>query len=396
MNIHCKYDELVSPRDLKDHPKNRNKHPKEQIERLAKLYEYHGIRHPIIVSRLSGHIVAGHGRKQAAVKAKVKEVPVVYQDFADETAEYAFIQADNAIALWSELDLSGINYDVPDLGPDFDIDFLGIKNFEIDPADKLDPQCDEDEVPEARPEPKVVRGEVYILGNHRLMCGDSTAITDVEKLMDGKKVDMVFTDPPYGVKEKTNRKSSGRGAIAENQDFRPVLGDENTDVAIESFNLVTTLESKTVIFWGANYYANSIPEVSSWIIWDKRNGVKSDDNADCEMAWCNNKKPARLFSHLWKGAIRSSEKNEKKVHPTQKPIVLAEWCFENYGNPSSVLDLFGGSGSTLIACEKTGRSSYLMELDPIYCGVILDRWQKFTGKKAHREDGVAWDEIKGE
>ena len=133
MNIYCKYDDLVSPIALKEHPKNRNKHSKEQIDRLAKLYDYHGIRHPIIVSKLSGYIVAGHGRREAAIKAKVKEMPVVYQDFDSEEAEYAFIQADNAIALWAELDLSGINADIADLGPDFDIDLLGIKNFEIDP-----------------------------------------------------------------------------------------------------------------------------------------------------------------------------------------------------------------------------------------------------------------------
>lgn len=136
MNIHCKHDELLDPKKLKPHPKNRNKHSSDQIERLGKLYEYHGIRHPIIVSNRSGYIVAGHGRREAAIKAKVKEMPVVYQDFDSEEAEYAFIQADNAIALWAELDLSGINADIADLGPDFDIDLLGIKDFTIDPADK--------------------------------------------------------------------------------------------------------------------------------------------------------------------------------------------------------------------------------------------------------------------
>ena len=133
MNIHCKYDSLEDPKALKEHPKNRNKHSKDQIDRLAKLYEYHGIRHPIIVSRRSGFIVAGHGRKLAAIMAKVDEVPVVYQDFNSDEAEYAFIQADNAIALWAELDLSGINSDLTDLGPDFDLDMLGIENFTLDP-----------------------------------------------------------------------------------------------------------------------------------------------------------------------------------------------------------------------------------------------------------------------
>lgn len=138
ISIHCKYDELVDPKTLKDHPKNRNKHSQDQIDRLAKLYTYHGVRHPIIVSKESGFIVAGHGRKAASLKAKLKRVPIVYQSFLSDDHEYAFIQADNAIAAWAELDLSGINADLPDLGPDFDIDLLGIKNFSLDFSEKLD------------------------------------------------------------------------------------------------------------------------------------------------------------------------------------------------------------------------------------------------------------------
>ena len=134
--IHCKYDELVNPSKLKNHPKNRNKHGQDQIDRLAELYKYHGIRHPIIVSNLSKCIVAGHGRKLAAIRAGITEMPVVYQDFESSEAEYAFIQADNAIALWAELDLAGINADIGDLGPDFDINMLGIQDFTLEPADK--------------------------------------------------------------------------------------------------------------------------------------------------------------------------------------------------------------------------------------------------------------------
>jgi hypothetical protein len=142
--IHCRYDRMIPIHELKDHPKNRNKHSDEQIERLAKLYEYHGIRHPIIISELSGCIVAGHGRKLAGKKAGFDSMPVVYQKFADETAEYAFIQADNAIASWAELDLAGINADLPDLGPDFDLEMLGIKSFEIDPPN-FEPGTEEDQ-----------------------------------------------------------------------------------------------------------------------------------------------------------------------------------------------------------------------------------------------------------
>lgn len=136
IKIHCKYDELIDPKKLNDHPKNRNGHGDDQIERLAELYKYHGIRHPIIVSNLSGNIAAGHGRKLAAIRAGIKEFPVVYQEFDSAEAEYAFMVADNAIPLWAELKLSGINMDLADMGPDFDIDMLGIKNFTLDMSEK--------------------------------------------------------------------------------------------------------------------------------------------------------------------------------------------------------------------------------------------------------------------
>lgn len=146
VKLHCKFDELVDPKSLEDHPKNRNKHGNDQIERLAKLYEYHGIRHPIIVSQRTGFIVAGHGRKLAAIRAGIKEFPVVYQDFDSDDQEYAFIQSDNAVALWADLDLSGINSDLPDLGPDFNIDMLGIKNFTLDMNEKeFDPDFEDDD-----------------------------------------------------------------------------------------------------------------------------------------------------------------------------------------------------------------------------------------------------------
>lgn len=145
VTIHCKYDELIDPKKLKNHPKNRNKHGQDQIERLAELYKYHGIRHPIIVSNLTGLIVAGHGRKLAALRAGLKEMPVVYQDFDSSEAEYAFIQSDNAIAEWSDLDLGAINTDLADLGPDFDIDMLGIKNFTLDLEQaEFDPDSDDE------------------------------------------------------------------------------------------------------------------------------------------------------------------------------------------------------------------------------------------------------------
>lgn len=138
MIIHCPHDRLVSVKELKAHPQNRNQHPKDQIERLAKILDYQGWRYPIKVSKRSGFITSGHGRLEAAKHLKLKEVPVSFQDYTDEAQEYADLQADNAIASWSELDLSAINMDIGDLGPDFDIDLLGIKDFLVEPAEKTE------------------------------------------------------------------------------------------------------------------------------------------------------------------------------------------------------------------------------------------------------------------
>lgn len=146
IKIHCKYDKLEKLSDLKEHPKNRNKHGNDQIERLAHLYKAHGVRHPIIVSKLSGLICAGHGRRLGAIRAGMKEFPVVYQDFESAQAEYAFLQSDNSIALWADLDIKGIGEDILDFGPEFNFDDLGIKNFVLDFSEKgFDPSDDEND-----------------------------------------------------------------------------------------------------------------------------------------------------------------------------------------------------------------------------------------------------------
>jgi site-specific DNA-methyltransferase (adenine-specific)/modification methylase len=204
--------------------------------------------------------------------------------------------------------------------------------------------------------------------------------------MNGEKADLVYTDPPYGISYKS---PSGKG-LTSRGDYAIIKGDDKPFDPSCLFSY-----SEKIITWGANHYANQLPNSASWLVWDKRDGDAINNNSDCELAWCSDGGSARLFHHKWNGMIKASEKKEKRVHPTQKPIALHEWVFEVSEAEKNILDLFGGSGSTLIACEKTDRKCFMMELDPLYCGVILDRWQKFTGKKAHREDGVAWDEIKG-
>jgi len=200
--------------------------------------------------------------------------------------------------------------------------------------------------------------------SHYVMCGDSTKIEDVEKLMDGKKADMVFTDPPYGMNAVSNS-----GVLKETYKT-DIMGDETTDVAIDTFNLCLTLDIDKQVWWGANYYSNILPPSPCWLVWDKNNG--GSDQMDCELAWTNLKGVTRQFT-------QASEKTNR-VHPTQKPVGLAGWVLKNYGG-DIVLDLFLGSGSTLIACEQTNRICYGMEIDPKYIDVIRKRYAKFINSE---------------
>jgi len=369
-------------------PANTRKHPESNMAAIKGSLAKFGQQKPIVIDK-NNVVIAGNGTLAAAMALGWKMIKSVRTNLEGPEA-IAFALADNRAAELAEWDLEplsktlqglkDIDFDLAAIG--FDDDFMTAHTPEVINEGLTDP----DEIPE-NVETRCKPGDLWMLGNHRLLCGDSTNVQHVERLMNGEKADMVFTDPPYGVNERTMRKSAGRGKLAEGHDFRPVIGDDSADTAIAAFNLCSGLGING-IWWGANYFAHSVPEVSSWLIWDKRNGVPSDDNADCEMAWVWNKKPARIFSHLWRGCIRASEKSESKVHPTQKPIALAEWCFQNYGNPKSVLDLFLGSGSTLIACEKTNRKCYGCEIDAHYCSVIIERWERFTGKKAELHSNV--------
>lgn len=388
MKIHCLYDKLVPLKDLKYHPKNRNKHSTEQIERLAKIIEYQGWRYPIKISKKSGFVTSGHGRAAAAIFLKYKTVPVNFQDYETEDQEYADVQSDNAIASWAELDMAGINSDLADFDPSFDLDLLGIKDFVLEPADKYADQ-DADNIPETKQNELGVKlGDLFQLGEHRLLCGDSTVLENVERLMDGKKADMVFTDPPYGMDldtDYTKMPTSPNGArplkhkkiIGDSEDFDPRF----ISIVQEMFDYC-----ENMVLFGADYYAEHIKNkrAGSWYVWDKRVTENFDRmiGSAFELAWSKKKRKREICR--CNNTLYSGETDAKnKVHPTQKPVKLIEWFFERMEGVI-VADLFIGSGSTLIACEKTNRKCYGMEIDPHYCSVIIKRWETFSGKKAKK------------
>jgi 16S rRNA G966 N2-methylase RsmD len=365
--------------------KNSRTHSPEQVGQIAASIKEFGFRNPILVDGVG--IIAGHGRLMAAQKLGLDKVPTIDCSDMTDSQKKAYIIADNKLALNAGWDNAMLTIELQDLeDKGFDLTILGFDDKELNAL--LDPEIvegltDEDAVPDVPEEPKTQLDDIYILGNHRLMCGDSTSIDAVEKLMDGQKVDMVFTDPPYGMNAVSkDGKVGGSTKNAKAKTYKPVLGDEDTTVARDVCNLIFTIEIPKIIIWGGNYFTDFLPPTPCWLVWDKQR-PEGLTFADGEMAWTNFTTPLKFIRHRWDGYHRASERNQDRVHPTQKPAFLAEWCFKEYGNPKDiVLDLFGGSGSTLIACEKTDRSCLMMEFDPFYCDVIVKRWEDFTGKKA--------------
>jgi len=388
--------EQIGVGDLIPYINNSRTHSDEQVMQVASSIKEFGFTNPILIDG-DGGIIAGHGRLMAAKKLGLDEVPCIRLGHLTEAQRKAYVIADNQLALNSGWDLDVLKVEMERLEElDFNIDLLGFDDDFLssllveEPSEGL---TDEDAVPEAPETPVSVIGDVWVLGNHRLMCGDSTSVDAVDKLINGAVIDLVHTDPPYGIEEKGDR--SKRGGLAKGSNLKD-FDDSSTDAAKESFALCAAMGIQRQVWWGGNYYAHALPETANWLVWDKRvEENQKDFNSDCELAWVKSKwSSVRIFRHLWKGMIKASEHGSKRVHPTQKPVALVEWVFEYYKDISTVLDLFGGSGSTLIGAEKQNKNCYMMEFEPHYCDVIIKRWQEFTGKQAiHEATGEAYKEL---
>ena len=381
------------------------------VDRVAAAIREFGFRVPIL-AKSDKTIVDGHLRLKAAKKLGLEEVPVLLCDDMTDIQVRAFRLSVNKVSEFADWDDEMLRVELDALGVDgFDLELTGFSLDEIaDLQIEEVPEglTDEDAVPEAPDEPLTVEGDVWVLGNHRLMCGDSTSIDAVEKLMDGHKPDMVFTDPPYGIAIVQNNQIGGGGAFGTGKaekkggkeikanKYAPVAGDESTDVAIQAIQVIKTLGAKVEIIWGGNYYAEELGNSNCWVVWDKETGANTF--ADAELAWTNQETKVRIFQHRWSGICKASEHGEKRLHPTQKPVALAQWCLEIYGSEcDSVIDLFGGAGFTLIACESMNKKSYTMELSPACCDVIINRYLDFTGKNAILETtGQSFQEVSDE
>jgi DNA modification methylase len=394
--IECSYKKLVALPELVPNPDNPNKHNKKQIDLLAKLINFQGVRHPIIVSERSGFIVAGHARLAAAQKLGLETFPVDYQAFESEAQEYAFMVSDNKIPELAEHD-DNMMIDKLREFPDLDLDLTGIPDLTIDePKPAL---TDEDSVPD-NVETICKPGDLWILGEHRLLCGDATNIQHVERLMDGEKTDIGFTSPPYNANKNAGgliEKKYARSDDAMNDDDFEELLTSATDLSIQfsrfSFiNIQMLSHNKMPLFNWQTKFKNRIKDI---LIWVKNIAPpqinKGTFNSKWEYVFCfSDESPnSRAFPCKWHGKhfnvieTENASRNEfAKIHRATFPVSFPLWIIEKMDFAKSVLDLFGGSGSTLIACEKTNRKCYMMEIDPHYCDVIINRWQDYTGKKA--------------
>jgi len=361
----------VSTDSLVPYARNSRTHSDEQVTKIAASIKEFGFLNPIIVDGESG-IIAGHGRVMAAKKLGLDTLPVIEASHLTDAQRRAYVIADNRLALDAGWDDEMLRVEFADLeGDGFDLTLTGFTLEEIDalnPDEVEEGLTDEDAVPEVPEEPVTVEGDVWVLGNHRLMCGDSTSIDAVETLMDGAKPDLIHTDPPYGMNAVT------KSSVLKENYGTDIMGDDTPDVAKYAFALIYGLyPDAKQIWWGANYYCSAMPDSECWLVWDKNNG--SSDQTDCELAWANFRSVVRQFT------MASEKKN--RVHPTQKPVALMEWIIKRFNlSASKIADFFGGSGSTLIAAEKHGLQGFVMEFDPKFADVIINRWQDFTGKEA--------------
>jgi DNA modification methylase len=382
--------------------RNSRTHSDEQVAQIAASIKEFGWTNPILVDGEAG-IIAGHGRLAAARKLGMKKIPVIELSHLSPTQKKALIIADNKLALNAGWDNDMLALEFEELEIEgFD---LALTGFGEDERDALKPEqvteglTDEDAVPDVPVEPKTRLGDIYQLGNHRLMCGDSTSVDAIDRLMAGGKADMVFTDPPYGMKLNTdysNIKGSAKAKIKNvgGKKYDKIIGDHE-DFTPELISTVFSAFSYVdeIFLWGADYYAELLTEKNegSWIVWDKRGSEDADKivGSCFELCWSKQKHKRDIARVKWMGAFGHADARNR-VHPSQKPLALCDWFFSKWGKSGDiVVDLYGGSGSTLIACEKTNRNARIMELDSKYCDVIVKRWEDFTGKKAELINGSA-------
>lgn len=386
--------------------RNSRTHSEEQVAQIAGSIREFGFTNPVLIDS-EGTIVAGHGRVMAARKLGLDSVPCLRLGHLTPTQIRAYVIADNKLALNAGWDEQLLKTEIESLkGEGFDIDLIGFSEEELDGLLKIETvegNTDPDEVPEPPEEPITKSGDVWILGKHRLMCEDSTNLSAVERLMDGEKADMVFTDPPYGVAYEGGHNVKKRQQIKNDA----LEGENLTGLFYNALSVALKVTNDHAAFYVWYASGKSVETFAAFsdlplklraiIQWYKVSSglgaFMSQYIPNCEpcIYAFKNKSTPQWFGPTNEKTVWEVKKEARNdFHPTQKPVELPERAITNSSKKGQIiLDLFGGSGSTLIACENTGRQARLMELDPSYCDVIVKRWEDFTGKKAVLESANA-------
>lgn len=382
--------EYVDIDSIKPYKNNAKLHPKEQIEQIKKSIEQFGMDDPIGIWQ--DEIVEGHGRLIACKELGYTEVPIIRLDHLTDEERKAYTLAHNKLTMNSDFDLDILQEELDS----FDTIDMSDFGFDLDLDIDEEQEIIEDEIPEVPEEPKAKLGDIYQLGNHRLMCGDSTKEEDVAKLMNGVKADMVFTDPPYDMN------MGGQGCFKSSMDnckqridniinFDPYVISYLANMDIPTYYICTSKD-------GVPKYMDIFKEHNfNILVWCKTNPVPFTAGTflpDIEYImyfskkgkkiWNNSLKPTDTYKKYYiSEKLQGREDAGEDLHPTMKPLELISNKIRISSNENGiVLDIFGGSGSTLIACEQLNRKCYMMELDPHYIDVIIQRWENFTGEKA--------------
>lgn len=354
-------------------------------------------------------VLGGNMRLKACKEAGIKEVAIIKADDLTDEQQKQFIIKDNVgFGEWDWEDLAN-NWDAEQL-TDWGLDIPDFK------PEVIEAEEDDFAVPDGGIETDIVLGDLFEIGEHRLLCGDSTDSDQVAKLMNGEKADMVFTDPPYGMKlnaDYSGAKSSlsffGEKGVKSGKKYDNVIGDHD-DFTPELINTIFACfnDCKEIFIWGADYFAELLPNKNdgSWIVWDKRANGNDDLDADkssdkmygstFELCWSKNKHKRDIARVKWAGIFGTEKEfDHKRHHPTQKPSLLPQWFFNKWGKENdTIADLFLGSGSTMVASHQLKRKCYGMELDPKYCQVIVDRMLKLDPSLEVKRNGVTYNKTK--
>jgi DNA modification methylase len=385
--------------------RNARTHTDQQVAQVAASIREFGWTNPILVAA-DGTIIAGHARLAAARKLKMTEVPVIVLDHLTEAQRRALVLADNRLALDAGWDEEMLRVELASLQEDgFDLDIVGFTDEELedllrDPEETRDGLTDEDAVPDEQETAITVPGDVWVLGDHRLLCGDATSMDAIQTVLAGGLADMVFTDPPYNVDYvgKTAKKLKiGNDALGGK--FYDFLREACTNVLAVTKGAIYICMSSSELHTLFRAFTDAGGHWSTFVIWAKHHFTlgRSDYQRMYEpilYGWRDG------TDHFWCGArdqgdvwfIKRPMANLE--HPTMKPVELVERALRNSSKTrDTILDVFGGSGTTLIACEKSRRQARLIELEPRYCDVIVRRWQEYTGEKALLDGGGTFDDV---